>query len=985
MLSQPPSATSTLLEVRLLGRPEIVEDGQKPGIAPSAKARALLFYLAVEGRAFAREEMAEMFWGDNAADPYKSLRVDKVALKKLLGDRLADEKESLALRFEQGIAVDVRDYLELARRGGESLEQAAALYRGEFLEGFQPGTTSAEFEQWQRVWRERLRAQQFDLLARIARQEMAQQRWARALNRTLAALVLSPLDEEVNRLTLLCYGQMGDLAAARTHLAHFEALWRSEAVEEPPAHVAAVLAQIESGAALTATQPALDAIHWGIFQPTTLPRHHCVRPQLLAEIENALDEDADLCAIIALVGTGGAGKSTLAIHAAHALQNRFPDGVLWGNAANSSPAALIEGWSQSLGFDFSRLSDLESRAAAWRGALSRRKVLLVLDNVNAPDDLELLFPASAGAAVLLTTRDREAAVALNARELNVGEMDTPTRLLLLEKILGVQRIANERAAANRLGEMVQGLPLALEVLAKRLHYAPAERIGDLADRLARMEHKLDLLEHGRQNVRACIALSWEPLGIDLRTAFATAGIFEGRTFTRDALAHLLQVDRYRAGDLIVAMLQRSLLGVAEGNRYAQHALVADFALEQLVDRAPVTERMLDYYTALARDHRAEHSLLEDEWGMLQRTLGLLVERYRDAESLELVENLAGMWFTKGRFSDARQSHALAHPAALRTEEYDQVALHALEWARACIEQGDYDEALPLLEQAEDAARTGELPSLLASILIAHGRICVERYEFARALTVLGEARTVAKQSGSLESLAQAIYLEADIPWAREEYDRAYDLLGEALAMQKQTADVIGTIQTMRFLIDVCVKLGRFDEAVQFGADALAICDRVEDRCERSSVHYSLAFVYQRLPEPDRPRALEHVLRAREIFERMGDPVSVSRALYREGAIRLEGGDFAGARPPALQSAEMMRQQKNLFSLAYPLQTLGRAARGEGKIEEARRHFEEGLEIARSHDDHPLEGPFTDDLNDLDGLDDLGDLDDQAELDDLDEE
>ncbi len=110
---------------------------------------------------------------------------------------------------------------------------------------------------------------------------------------------------------------------------------------------------------------------------------------------------------------GGVGKTGLAVHWAHRVAGRFADGQLYvdlrGYAEDAEPLAprqVVDRFLRALGVPGSRIpDDIDERAGLLRSVLSRRRVLLVLDNARDAGQVRPLLPGSPGCAVMVTSRD----------------------------------------------------------------------------------------------------------------------------------------------------------------------------------------------------------------------------------------------------------------------------------------------------------------------------------------------------------------------------------------------------------------------------------------------------------------------------------------------------------------------------------------------------------------------------------------------------
>ena len=122
--------------------------------------------------------------------------------------------------------------------------------------------------------------------------------------------------------------------------------------------------------------------------------------------------------IRAIGGMAGIGKTTLAVHAAHRLADRFPDGQLFlplhahtRGQRPVDPADALASLLLAAGIGARQIPPgLEARASRWRDCLAGKKILLVLDDAAGHEQVRPLLPGTAGSLVLITSRRRLAAL-----------------------------------------------------------------------------------------------------------------------------------------------------------------------------------------------------------------------------------------------------------------------------------------------------------------------------------------------------------------------------------------------------------------------------------------------------------------------------------------------------------------------------------------------------------------------------------------------
>jgi NB-ARC domain len=206
--------------------------------------------------------------------------------------------------------------------------------------------------------------------------------------------------------------------------------------------------------------------------------------KMLCELQpGEADDDRAGAVMVGLVtGAGGLGKTTLAVHAAHRLRPRFPDGQLYVDLLGASPqpltpADVLARFLRDLGVDGARIpADEAGRAALLRTRLTGRRMLILLDNARDAAQVRPLLPGSSGCAVLVTARSRLPDLAV-ARLVDLDVLGEQEARSLFASIVGAERVMAEAEATGEVLAACAGLPLAIRIAGARLAARRAPRLG----------------------------------------------------------------------------------------------------------------------------------------------------------------------------------------------------------------------------------------------------------------------------------------------------------------------------------------------------------------------------------------------------------------------------------------------------------------------------------------------------------------------------
>jgi tetratricopeptide (TPR) repeat protein/transcriptional regulator with XRE-family HTH domain len=609
--------------------------------------------------------------------------------------------------------------------------------------------------------------------------------------------------------------------------------------------------------------------------------------------------------ITGAVGKAGVGKTALAVHVAHQLRPKFPDGQLYVNLRGAeaqalAPAEVLGRFLRALGVEGQCLpQDVESRAGLYRSLLADRRMLVVLDNAAGEAQVRPLLPAGAGNAVLVTSRVRLAGLT-PAEVIDLGVLPPEQAVELLGKIVGADRVAAESEAVSQLATLCGYLPLALRIVGARLAAKPHWRVQRLADRLGAHHRRLDELAVGDLEVRASFALSYRGVGEVERRAFRLLGLLEVPDFAPWMLSALLDVPAPDAEEIAERLADAQLLDTvgedAAGQiRYRCHDLLRLFARERLgTDETPATrraalERTLQIYFTRAHAAVRQLRLRPPELpngaapAIPQDPVDGLAGSYRwlAAEHTGLAVSLEQVWREGlGRLGQALTSLlADFFEVYVCWEEWEQTHEVALRAARLA---GDRRAEASLLRGLGDLRRCqGRLPEAVAHFTLSNAMFC--------------ELEDLAGEADSLTGLARTYRRQGLLAEAAASFERV-------LGLSRGLADADREAKAALFFAKVRRQQGQPAEALALLSRCRDIFRSVDSGGYVAYTDLMIGVLCSELGEHE--RAADHVQQALVFAQALGDPRWEAYGLLNLGVITLAGGAHDEARHHLGQSLAM---------------------------------------------------------------------------------
>ncbi|MEV4508573.1 BTAD domain-containing putative transcriptional regulator [Dactylosporangium sp. NPDC049525] len=595
------------MRVRMLG-PVDVTDGDAVRQVSGLRRKAVLAVLGLSaGRVVSVEHLVDVVWsGAPPATAANTLQSHISHLRTVLGRREAVVARPpgylLAL---DGEATDVQraERLILAGRNDADPARAAAALRAALELWRGPALADVRAVPWLERQAERLA-----MLHAEASHALVEARLNLGEHVQLVAELgeqarQHPFDEQVHAQHMLALYRSGRQADAleafqrlRRHLGEELGIEPGPAVRELQARILRQeawldppQAPIEVRAAPPVPRELPAAVHAFTGRSTELTA-------LASVLQPGEDRAAPATLPIAvLCGSGGVGKTSLAVQWAHQVADLFPDGQLFVDLRGAhhdeplAPEAALGAMLGSLGVAAADLPpDLPGRTTRWRSLTAGRRLLIVLDNALSAAQVRPLLPGAAGCAVLVTSRDALAGLVARdgAQRIRLDVLPPADALALLTRLAG-PGAGREPAAAATLAEQCARLPLAIRVASELAAGRPEVPLAELSAELDGERSRLDLLDTGDDGsaVRAVFSWSERHLSPAAARCLWLLGLHPGREIGAEAAEALAGARR-----LIETLERAHLVDRVAGGRWTMHDLLRDYARERAGEALTAAER-----------------------------------------------------------------------------------------------------------------------------------------------------------------------------------------------------------------------------------------------------------------------------------------------------------------------------------------------------------------------------------------------------------
>lgn len=957
--AEPPARTSTGLRFTVLG-PVRMWRGDTPLRPGSRRQRALLAALLLcRGGTATAPALVDALWGYEPPQKAKAALSAYVSrLRKALGEdagALVSESGGYALRLSGTEPFDLdlnhakwyADEAEKARASGDRarardlLNAALDLWDGESLSGL-PGPYAVAQRDRLEEWRCTL------LEARLAL-DLELGRHAEAVSELTALTAAHPLRERLRELLMLALYRSGRQAESlavyadcRRLLAHELGLDPGRALQDLQQRILAADVDLELS---TGAAEDDDFAMPAVIRPSQLPATADVvgRAAVAAELSEQLAApDGGVMPVVAVAGIGGVGKTTLAVHVAHAVREHFPDGQLYADLQGAGrgpaePEAVLGYFLRALGAPDSTVPDgVEARSALYRSLLQGRRLLVLLDNARDAAQIRPLLPGTDGCATLITSRTRMVDLA-GAYLVDLDVLSPEEARTLFTRIVGAERVNAEREASIDAVAACGFLPLAIRIAAARLASRRTWTVSVLARKLADERRRLDELQAGDAAVKATFELSYARLKPQQARAFCLLGLADGPDISLRAAAALLDRSAEDTEELLETLVDVSLLESAAPGRYRFHSLVRLYA-RACAERdecslslmcADALSRLLDFYLATAL-RMYEREQPGDRLAGEVEAVGDPVLGFADGESaLDWLFGEASALLACAQQSTDQGSLRRAVDLLLLTRHLAESGADFRQYEQACLA------ALAAARAAEDPHARARGHTALAKVHILAGRFD-EADEHAEAAIRFGSA------ARDPYSTYEALNDRGVIASAQGRHTDAEEYLNRALTASPADRRSPSAASALCNLSRVHLDTGRVEKAVRFAEKGLARYRRLGAPRQVANGMYALGMALTRAGRLD--EAALQLTEAQAHFEDGRQRFWAGMTSFRLAELHLAAGRPAAGANCAEQALTALRGVGGEWWRAGVLTALGRALDQVGHRSRAQACWSEALSV-----------------------------------------
>ena len=676
--------------------------------------------------------------------------------------------------------------------------------------------------------------------------------------------------------------------------------------------------------------------------------------------------------LVTLVGTGGVGKTRLALSVATAVNADYADGV-WlvelGPLSHAYPVS--QAVAAALGLQEEAGREPTTTLIAH---LRARQVLLVLDNAEhvltaCARMIEAVLQQCPAVRVLVTSRERTGVPgeqtyrvpsltvphishATRARELAPYES---VRLFCERAVLHASHFALTDANAACVATIcrrLDGIALAIELAAARLRSMTVDEINSRLDKpFALLKDAARTVPPRQQTLRAAIDWSYGLLSEAERVVLCAASVFAGG-FDGDAMESILAARSMQdvdVLDVLTSLVDKSLVLAEERHKTTRYRLlesIQQYGAERLSawdETRQWYRRHLGYFVDLAQsaepkltagDQQSWLDRLDVEHDNFRAALVRATSVPEDAEvGLRLASALSRFWFVRGHLFEGRTW--LTKMLDATPDTTSETRARALNWAGIfASKQGDNEGAKTLFERSLRIWQALNDRRGMGSVLSNQGLLAYDQGDYRAARVLHEQSLAIDRELDDRWGIAVSLIHLSGLAMMQGDYAAARALNDESLAIFRESGDRAQTANALRHMGKLVIQQGDDAGARTFFDESLAICRELGDR---SGIAWGLnGLGVCARHAADQARAQRLFDESLTIFQQLGDREGIASSLHNLGLLAAARGDRDAARALQEECLVTCRDLRDRTGAASSIEALAAIAFDAGEPARAMR-------------------------------------------------
>jgi len=704
-------------------------------------------------------------------------------------------------------------------------------------------------------------------------------------------------------------------------------------------------------------------------------------------------EGGDLPLVSVIEGMPGVGKTALAVQAARLASGRYPDRTLYLNLHSHNPerpsveaAEALHRLLQMLGVPSAQIPDaIGERTSLWRAQLSRRRVVVILDDAARPDQICPLLPTAGQCLMLITSRYRLPGLE-GARALTLDVLSMADAITLFRRIAGHGLVHDEDEIAAAV-QLCGRLPLAIQLTAGRLAHDRSPGLGVLVEELSQSPVLVGGAGMASPQWISAFDLSYRALEPGHQRFFRSLGMSPCAHISLHAAAALGGCTPAEAEKALAALLDCHLLAQTPGGQFRFHDLIRGYAAARAMRDDPAPERrqavgrLLDYYLHAADKsdrvlhpfrrrtppalthppaaipaldtHQDAATWLGSEWRNILQAASYACRHEWKQKCADLTHALAGFLEVNAYWDEAIAAHTLALQACRDFADPPRIARASLALSEVSQQTGRHQAALPLAEEAAAIYRSLADQQGEAEALDQMGTAHSRAGRFREALAYFREAGTVYRDTTDRHDEARTLSHLAVACASLGRYPEAMTHLREALSLYRDAGDRRGEAKTLNNLGKTQMYLGNHRDALDSFHKSLEIFREIGGPQNEAILYHNIGTLHSY--KESHEEGLAACRKALSLYRSIGDLPNEADVLNDIGAIYQECECYDEALIYHQKARLIAKEIGNLSQQLIALRRIADIHRGSGRYGEALDHYDTALGLARDIGDPYEEG------------------------------